>query len=93
LDISSGVRRGPPVADLSLCPCYHYYPADVSFPVSFRSQREIFVEVSLSPFKVGNERLVIAFIVDITIKKEKEKAEKEYELPFYINGLMNLKYS
>jgi hypothetical protein len=50
------------------------------------------VEVSLSPFKVGNERLVIAFIVDITIKKEKEKAEKEYELPFYNNGLLNLKY-
>ena len=37
------------------------------------------VEVSLSPFKTGNELLVIAFIVDITVRKEKEKAEKEYE--------------
>jgi len=37
------------------------------------------VEVSLSPFKTGNELLVIAFIIDITIRKEKEKAEKEYQ--------------
>ncbi|HEX5551993.1 MAG TPA: PAS domain-containing sensor histidine kinase [Chitinophagaceae bacterium] len=37
------------------------------------------VEVSLSPFKTGNELLVIAFIVDISVRKEKEKAEKEYE--------------
>jgi PAS domain S-box-containing protein len=37
------------------------------------------VEVSLSLFKTGNELLVIAFIIDITIRKEKEKAEKEYE--------------
>lgn len=37
------------------------------------------VEVSLSPFKTGNELQVIAFIIDITVRKEKEKAEKEYE--------------
>ncbi|MGH2643337.1 MAG: PAS domain-containing sensor histidine kinase, partial [Chitinophagaceae bacterium] len=37
------------------------------------------VEVSLSPFKTGSEQLVIAFIIDITIRKEKEKTEKEYE--------------
>lgn len=37
------------------------------------------VEVSLSPFKTGNDLLVMAFIIDITIRKEKEKAEKRYE--------------
>jgi len=37
------------------------------------------VEVSLSPFKKGDQLLVIAFIIDITVRKEKELAEKEYE--------------
>ena len=37
------------------------------------------VEVSLSPFHADNQLWVIAFIIDITVRKEKEKAEKEYE--------------
>lgn len=37
------------------------------------------VEISLSPFKTNSEQLVIAFIIDITIRREKEQTEKEYE--------------
>ena len=37
------------------------------------------VEVSLSPIKTGDRLLVIAFIIDITVRKEKERAEKEFE--------------
>lgn len=44
-----------------------------------KNGNEFPVEVSLSPFKTGREQLVIAFIIDITIRKEKEKTEKEYE--------------
>lgn len=36
------------------------------------------VEVSLSPFQSGLENYVIAFIIDITVRKEKEISEKEY---------------
>ena len=36
------------------------------------------VEVSLSPFQSGPETFVIAFIIDITVRKEKEAGEKEY---------------
>src|SRR5690606_15053817 len=39
---------------------------------------EFHVEVSLIPVKVGDHLLVTAFIIDITVRKEKEKAEKEY---------------
>jgi PAS domain S-box-containing protein len=44
-----------------------------------KDSSEFPVEVSLSPFKTDSEQLVIAFIIDITIRKEKEKTEKEYE--------------
>lgn len=43
------------------------------------------VEVSLSPIRTGDQLLVIAFIIDITVRKEKERAEKEYE-----NALLSL---
>lgn len=36
------------------------------------------VEVSLSPFQSGSDTFVIAFIIDITVRKEKEASEKEY---------------
>lgn len=36
------------------------------------------VEVSLSPYKAEDELLVIAFLIDISIRKEKEKAEEGY---------------
>lgn len=36
------------------------------------------VEVSLSPFQSGSEKFVIAFIIDITVRKEKEASEIEY---------------
>lgn len=36
------------------------------------------VEVSLSPFETEEGLFVIAFIIDITIRKEKETVEKEY---------------
>lgn len=37
------------------------------------------VEVSLSPFRTEEGLFVIVFIIDITIRKEKETAEKEYQ--------------
>ncbi len=37
------------------------------------------VEVSLSPFHTDDGTFVIAFIIDITIRKEKEKAEMQYQ--------------
>lgn len=37
------------------------------------------VEVSLSPFTSANENFVIAFLIDISARKEKEADEKEYQ--------------
>ncbi len=38
------------------------------------------VEVSLSPFHTEKGLFIIAFIIDITVRKEKELAEKEYQV-------------
>lgn len=37
------------------------------------------VEVSLSPYKKGNEAYVFAFIIDITVRKQIEASEKNYQ--------------
>lgn len=37
------------------------------------------IEISLSPFHTDKGVFVIAFIIDITIRKEKETAEKQYQ--------------
>ncbi len=38
------------------------------------------VEVSLSPCVIDNEEVVVAFIIDITIRKEAEKQAKNYQI-------------
>lgn len=37
------------------------------------------VEVSLSPFKSGDETFVFAFIIDITVRKKIEESERNYQ--------------
>ena len=36
------------------------------------------VEISLSPYRAGEKLLIIAFIIDISVRKEKEAAEKRH---------------